>query len=226
MEPVVPVYVSLWSDDDPHLEGQILELDVERTKATFPVARRSHWYAIGRQVSLQFATDDSARKAVAKAWVQGWYLDGDAQVYELRFCEESQVQLDVLPMLSSAFNRREAYRAKPVLEPVPASVRGKRRGKELEVSLLDFSVRGASIALESEEGFGSDGMHLFLSLDFPDGPPIELACRVIHRQLLGSQVCYGLEFDAEATENFEAKSEALKQQVNAVQSAHLRRRAG
>lgn len=227
MEPVVPVYVSLWSDDDPHLEGQVLELDGERAKASFPVSRRSSWYPIGTQVRLQFAMDGSARKATSKAWVQGWYLDGRAQVYELRFCEESQVQLEVLPMLSAAFNRREVYRAKPsVREPVFVNVRGSRRGQGVEANLLDFSVRGASIALDTEEGFGSDGMHVWIELAMPEEPPIELVCRVIHRQLLGSQVCYGLEFDAVATENFEAKSELLGRHVNATQTEELRRRAG
>ena len=225
MEPVVPVHVSLWSDDAPHLEGQILDLDEERTRAAFPVVRKAHWYAIGRQVSLQLAVEGASRKATTRAWVQGWYLDGDQQVYELRFCEEAQVQLEVLPLLSSALNRRQAYRAKPTLEPVPASVRGRRVGRGFDVQVLDFSVRGASIAMENEELDGSDGMHLYLSLDFQGEGPIEIACRVIHRQLLGSQVCYGLEFDVGATENFDTKAEVLQHQVSAIQAAQLRRRA-
>lgn len=227
MEPVVPVYVSLWSDDDPHLEGQVLELSPERSKASFPVLKRASWYAIGRQVRLQFATESAPTKATSKAWVQGWYLEGANQVYELRFCDEAQVELEVLPILSSAFNRRGVFRARPTQrENVAASVRASRRGPFVEAHLLDYSIRGASVALDSEEGFGGDGLSLMLSLQFPHQPAVELACRVIHRQLLGSQVCYGLEFDAAATEGFEAKADVLARHVLATQSEELRRRAG
>lgn len=227
MEPVATVHVSLWSDDDPHLEGRILELSVERALAAFPVVRRAPWYPLGRQVRLQLATEAAPRKATTKAWIQGWYVEGADQVYQLRFCDEAQVELEVLPILHEAFNRREVYRAKPApREAIAARVRGSQRAPGIPAELVDYSSRGASIVLDDEEALGGDGMNVLLALDFEGERSIELGCRIVHRQLLGSRVCYGVEFDAAATENFEEKANLLARHVLETQSEELRRRAG
>ncbi len=227
MEPVVPVHVSLWSDDDAPLEGRLLELDPERMKASFPVEREACWYALGRSVRLQLAPQGSGRKAISKAWVQGWYLERSTQVYELRFCDEAQVQIEVMPALGPAFNRRAAYRARTTPQrTLEALLRGTPQATPVAAALLDLSVRGASVALDSEEDLGGDGLHVTVALRVPDEPALELAGTVVHRQLHGSQVCYGLRFEELEAAAGDPRAERLARLVRALEVDELRRRAG
>ncbi len=119
-------------------------------------------------------------------------------------------------VVSQVFNRRRAVRVRPV-GGTSLMVALKPADMELGITatLNDISATGVSVlvSLESESKiYASEHVQLMLQLP-NDEANLTLKGTIRHRHLEGSEVHYGIEFDAHQTHDFEAVQERIARYV-------------
>lgn len=107
--------------------------------------------------------------------------------------------------LEGLLERRASVRARPaVVAPVDGTLAAPDGSRARAVALKDLSATGAALFLAGEEDLELLAHPLLaLRLELPgESAPLELRASVVWRRRAGTQLVYGLAFDAAATPDF------------------------
>jgi hypothetical protein len=154
--------------------------------------------------------------------VLGRSLTSVARVLEHRAAAGRTIYVLELPdachaALAGLLERRGGARARPaVVAPIEAVLSAPDGSQARDVLVKDLSVTGAALYLAPPEGLGllaHAGLRLCLNLP---GDPVRLDLRttLVWRRRAGSQLLYGLSFDATATPDFRGARARLAEWVS------------
>ena len=135
------------------------------------------------------------------------------RLYGFEFVDRTWFLSQFPSAFPTLFNRRHDYRVEPdPRHPIEVTVEGITASFEIKALLRDLSTEGLSFrasplipaALAKTKQIG-------VSFRLPDNPePLRFLARIRHWDLIGDSICYGVLFDAEGTECFHLKQEALQ----------------
>ena len=127
-------------------------------------------------------------------------------------------------VLAKITDRRFAARVRPYpLAPIGA-LASPRGGARLPVTVKDISATGIALLVRAEHEprlFSEWSVRLWLQIPVDEGPAIELVGRVCSRRLEGEWICYGIDFDCEATPDFGQKQDVIHEYVASCQAAAI-----
>lgn len=128
-------------------------------------------------------------------------------------------------VLAKITDRRLAARVRPYpLAPIGAALASRRGGVRFPVTVKDISATGIALLVRAEHEsrlFSDWNVQLWLQIPVDEGPDIELAGRVCTRRLEGEGVCYGIDFDIDATPDFGQKQDVIHEYVESCQAAAI-----
>ena len=148
---------------------------------------------------------------------------------EVRHRLELQLDNETRMILMPPVSRRQAFRVRPAAtKPIDAALKTTMGRKLASVVLHDISIGGVSLLVTHEDEFQlSPQWEFLLTIQLPEAKePIDFVCAVRQRRLVGSQIAYGMEFDAVATQLFGRKQELVRAYVMQRQREILRAKRG
>jgi hypothetical protein len=155
--------------------------------------------ALDEQVEVELFGSALGRSLVTVARVLEHRAGRGRASYVLELPDDCRAALEGL------LERRSSPRARPtVVAPIEALLSAPDGGQAREVLVKDLSATGASVHLAPPEDLGLLS-HCGLRLAFRlpgDETPLELHAHLVWRRPAGSQLVYGLAFDAAATPAF------------------------
>ncbi len=184
--------------------------------------------ALGEVIKLVFTSKRLKDPVRVAARVQNRTEEEGARRYGFGFIDGRQLDAELPPVLRKLFNRRKALRVAPDPDrPVAVVLEGEGGGIRAEARLANLSTIGAGVAIdpESESAF-ADTSRIAISLSLPDSrDPIRLIAHIRHRRLVAAEILYGLEFDAELSQDFTRQQDQITKYVMERQRALLRTEA-
>jgi c-di-GMP-binding flagellar brake protein YcgR len=207
------VEVALWTDSGDGLVGEAVDISAQGVairvlRSVAPVL------SLGESVAFPFTPRNQTEPVALRATVRSRNLMGKHWRYGFRFQLKNMVNMRFAEEFYGLFNRRNAFRVKPLpAEPIPVTIASLEASAPPIVTsqLNDVSATGLSVLLSSSTNPSlTDVGALSMTLRPPTSTrSLKLAGRIRHRTLHGSNVCYGLQFDAEYTGQFEQDHEDL-----------------
>lgn len=215
--------------------GEVLALGAPGIETRFD-RENAPALAVGRVVTLAFRSPRFAKPMDLKASVT-WREETElARGYGFRLEAGAELELS-LQVLYSLVNQRHAHRVRPrmtesiaVVLALPerdAAGETRRKLRSTKSVLRDISVSGLSVTVPPDvEPAFSEVELLQVAVHMPHGAmPLPLMAWVRNRRLEEAGVTYGLEFDAERSEQFDARHKEIVDYVMRRQREQLRVRA-
>lgn len=207
------VEVSILTDSGDTLVGEVV--DISAQGAALHVSRsRAPVLSLGESVSFPFTPRSQDDPVALKATVRSRNLMGKHWRYGFEFQLKSTVAMRFAEEFYGLFNRRHAFRVKPLPEE-PVSVNLADLDESVSpmatARLHDVSATGLSVlvASDNDPSLAEDKV-LQTTLRPPTSTRwLKLTGRIRHRTRRGSNLLYGVQFDPEHTEQFERDHEML-----------------
>ncbi len=178
---------------------------------------------IGDDVELVFTPSLLKDPVVVSARVVNRVDDEGSRRYGFEFTDRQQLMKQISPVLFKLFDRRVSDRVAPADDsPVKVTVEGGLR--RLRARMVDISATGVRVRapLEAESTLG-DTNRVTVFLYLPDcRPPLVFAGIIRNRRLIEGEICYGIEFDLERSENPRLQQDAVNLYVMKRQGEVLR----
>jgi len=203
------LFARILSDGGPTHVGIVRDqVALERsTRALVEFPREdAPFLAVGSRVWVDFAGGSDRADSMAKVVFRG--ESEEFRRYEFTFGPNEAVQ-DLL-------ERRQTERIRPGAG-ARVQFRGRGSYQRHEGRVADLSTAGIALGaeLESEEALLEvDEVELALYLD-PDGVPVLVMGQLVWRRLVGTEVHYGIEFQASRTPGFGSAQERIDRYVRA-----------
>lgn len=128
-------------------------------------------------------------------------------------------------VLAKITDRRLAARVRPYpLAPIGAALASRRGGVRFPVTVKDISATGIALLVRAEHEprlFSDWNVQIWLQIPVDEGPDIELFGRVCTRRREGEGICYGIDFDIDATPDFGQKQDVIHEYVASCQAAAI-----
>lgn len=231
-EPVGDVRLSIILAGDELLPCDIEYIDKEGGSLSFP--EESHLY-LSRRVRFKFSTDNRSKELIIDAIILESRAVKGRRVCQFRFADVVDLEATMAPGAFSRFNRRRAFRVAP----------GARDKIEIELTwgetsssghLADISVTGMGIGitvagitvdLAPEVGGTLAPLdRLTLSFQLPGHDTrLRLMGIVRNRNLKSKNICYGIDFEWDQSDESQQQAEAVRGYVMRQQRSMLERSA-
>jgi c-di-GMP-binding flagellar brake protein YcgR len=161
--------------------------------------------AVGQEVDLVFRGEHLATPVTVAARVQHRTEERGSRRYGFRFLQAQQLDTQLSPELREFFNRRRVMRVTPdPYDPVRVTLEARPGSPQVEVQLDNISELGVRVSLEAGlEATFAETTTVGITLHLPGfRRPVELVGNVRYRRLVGEVIQYGIELDAELSEDF------------------------
>ncbi len=196
------------------MHGKLLDLSASGAGVLFSDARPN--LAVGDTVDLVFDSSELDRPLVVEALIRHRAEErAGGRRYTFEFIHPDEQAKRLIPSLRGLFNRRRSPRVEPPAGQRVTATMEAPDGSVAEVRLVDLSELGAGVSIEVEfESQFTDSTRVTLCLELPgiEGG-ISVSGDIRNRRLLRDRVVYGIEFDADRSEDFEETRRAIGQYV-------------
>lgn len=138
------------------------------------------------------------------------------RIYGFEFIDWPALLARLPQALTSLFNRRGHHRVEPdPSKPIEVTIEGSLLTRPIRATLRDLSAAGISVqAPYALENLLMRVERVKVSFCLPYDPgPLSFWGSIMHRNLIGKGICYGILFDARRTAGFPAKQESLVRYV-------------
>ncbi len=128
-------------------------------------------------------------------------------------------------VLAKIADGRFAARVRPYpLAPIGAVLESCQGGVRVPVEVKDISATGIALLVPGDHEprlFSEWDVRLWLQVPVDSGPPMEMIGRVCSRRIEGEEICYGIDFDSEATPDFGLKQDVIHEYTTSCQAAAI-----
>ena len=210
LDEAVDLQLMLPNADGADYSGKLIDVSSSGAGARF---EESHCpsLAVGQEIDLHFTSRRFKTPITVAARVQHRGEEQGFRRYGFRFLQPQQLDAYLAPDMRHLFNRRKTMRVS--LNPFEhiATTLGTQSGVSAEVRLHDLSTDGVKVSLETvlEPQF-TDTTVVTISIRLPDvRHEISLAGVIRYRLLVGNRIHYGIMFDAERSDDFRRRQDAI-----------------
>ena len=232
LEPVGDVRLSIILDGDALLPCDIEYIDKEGGSLSFQ--EESHLY-LSRRVRFKFSMDNRSKELTMDAIILESRVVKGRRVCQFRFADVVDLEATLGPGAFSRFNRRRAFRVVPgVRDKIEIELTWGEKGSSGR--LADISVTGIGIGITADgitvdldpEVGGTLGPldRLTLSFQLPGcDTRLRMMGVVRNRNLKSKNICYGIDFEWDQSDDSQQQAEAVRGYVMRQQQSMLERSA-
>ncbi len=226
VEEAAGLHVAVQTTEGAPIEGLLINVSASGAGVRFTGPGRPN-LVVGQEIDLIFTYEKLGDLTVV-ARVQHRTEEEGARRYGFRFLQPQQLNAHLTRALRGYFNRRRALRVAPdPARPVKVVLDAGEGAPPVEVRLENLSPLGAGISLEVElETTFARTTIVGVSISLPDRrQPFDLIGYICYRRLVGTRIFYGIEFDPEASEEFDQKQEFIARYASKRERQLLRKSA-
>ncbi|MHC4141407.1 MAG: PilZ domain-containing protein [Planctomycetota bacterium] len=227
VDDIADLRVALLGPDGSPCSGRLLDLSASGAGIRF-TGRSLPSLAVGQEVDLVFTSEKLRTPMTVAAKVQHRTEEQGARRFGFRFLEAQALDTELPPVMRELFNRRRTVRVVPdPRRPVTVELRTEPEAPPLEVGLVNISETGVAISLDvGQDSRFADTTTLLVTLYLPDSRrPVSLMGDIRYRRLMADRIHYGIDFDPEASRDFERKQATITKYVLKRQLKTLRQSA-
>ena len=191
------------------LPGYLIDINMDGTAISFP-SEYCPDFAPDERVRLHLMMTESQKAVFIDAIYKGSSTNKDMKQCRFQFVNPGSFLHDLDVSALSYFNRRQAFRVKPVETPL-LKVFLSWDGGSTVGSMTNISITGMGLRIEATvaQTFVLSGL-MTLSFQLPNHEDtLKLVGKVIHHRPLGEAVIYGIEYDKNKTEDFYRQETAI-----------------
>ena len=246
-EPAGDVRLSIILAGDELLPCDIEYMDKEGGRLSFPEESSLH---LSRRVRFKFSTDNGSKELTMDAIVLESRVMEGRRVCQFRFAGGVDVEAALGPGAFSRFNRRRGFRVVPdgrdrieiELTWGETNISGRLADISVAGMGIDVTVDGITVDLPSEVGetlVPLDRVTLSFKLPGSDMPlemlgsfklpgsdtPLKMLGTVRNRNLKGKNICYGIDFEWDPSDESQRQAKAVRSYVMRLQRSMLEQSA-
>jgi hypothetical protein len=198
------------------IAGRIADLSIEGV-ALFFDQRHDPVFALRDIVNLELSSKHLPEPLVVPSMVRHRSEVERGRLYGFEFVDWLGLLGKLPAALTGLFNQRGNYRVQPDPQnPVDVMIEGTLLPSPIQATLRDLSVAGISVqAAYTIENLLMKVELVQVSFELPFSPErLSFWGNIIHRDLIGQGICYGILFDDKRTPRFKKKQEVLIKYVS------------